>query len=323
MLLSKTKYLLVGGLAVLLAACGGSELDKKSAQDLYQQAVQHLYAKDAQYNFKADMKVKINIENPFFSDAKIKLSGAVNNSVQRYELVPELETEIFNFKLPALIDVEKQELLLDPSNVLEVLSLFALEKNTELQQYKNKFVRFSIDNFEVDESDMTEALTVFSEVVDIGYGALSELTQSVPESSIQKADLDDKAKDLGAKVVLHVKLDQQQSKELQQHMHTYMYDKIKVSSKLPEDFKEGAMEALLNTDGDTGYESSESVIYLNEKGQIIHQSDVLTFEVEGDQINIVTAVNYSNYGNAIFSINPSKDQILDFTEKDRSMLQAQ
>ena len=62
MLLSKTKYLLVGGLAVLLAACGGSELDKKSAQDLYQQAVQHLYAKDAQYNFKADMKVKINIE---------------------------------------------------------------------------------------------------------------------------------------------------------------------------------------------------------------------------------------------------------------------
>ena len=36
------KHLMIAGVSVLLTACGGSELDNKSAKTLYQEAVQHL-----------------------------------------------------------------------------------------------------------------------------------------------------------------------------------------------------------------------------------------------------------------------------------------
>lgn len=321
MLLVKSKTLLVGSLAVLLTACGGSELDKKSAKELYQDAAQHLYAKDAQYNFKADLKLDIGIENPFASNAKVRLSGAVNNNVQRYEFLPEIEAGMFNLKLPMLLDVKQQELVLDPSYVIDTIGMFAPQANAEIKQYKNKFVRFSVKNFEVDEADMAETMLVMTEMLGIGYGALNEFSKALPESSIQKGDLDDKAKELGAKTVLHVKLDEQQSKDIQQHINTYFYDQVKASTKLPKDVKKGLMEGFLDSKDESGYGSSESVIYLNEKGQTIRQSDELNIDVEGDKINIAMTIDYSNYGKAAFTVSPSKNDIVDFTEKNMRSLQ--
>lgn len=321
MLLSKTKYLAAVGLTALLAACGGSELDKKSAKTLYQEATQQLYAKDAQFNFKADAIVDIGVENPFLTDLKVKLSGAVNNSAQRYELIPEVEAAIFNFKLPILVDAKKKELLLNPTNIIDTALMFAPQANSELQQYKNKFVRFSTKNFEIDEEDMAKAMTVVTETVEMVYGAMNEFAKVIPESAITKMDLNEKAKQLDAKAVLKIRLDQEQSKELQQHINTYMYEQVAANEKLPAEFKEGFMQGLLEANSDTGYESSESVLYLNDKGQIIHESDVFNYEVEGEQISITMTVDYSNYGKASFTINPSDKQILDFTEENMRSLQ--
>lgn len=322
MLLSKTKYLVVAGLAALLAACDGdSELDKKSAKTLYQEATQQLYAKDAQFNFKADANIDIGIENPFLTDLKIKLTGAVDNNAQRYELVPEVETSIINFKLPVLVDAKKKELLLNPTNVIDAALMFAPQANSELQQYKNKFIRFSTSNFKIDEEDMTKVITVVSETVEIGYGAMNEFTKVLPESSINKMELNEKAKQLNAKAVLQVRLDEQQSKELQQHINTYLYEQVAANQKLPEEFKEGFLQGLLEADSDTGYESSESVLYLNDKGQIIHENDVYNYEIEGEKVSISMTIDYSNYGKASFTINPSENQIIDFTEEKMRSLQ--
>ena len=322
MLLSKTKYFVVAGLAALLAACGGdSELDKKSAKTLYQEATQQLYAKDAQFNFKADANIDIGIENPFLTDLKVKLTGAVDNSAQRYELVPEVEAAIFNFKLPILVDAKKKELLLNPTNIIDTALMFAPQANSELQQYKNKFVRFSTNNFEIDEEDMAKVITVVSEAVEMGYGAMNEFTKVLPESSINKMELNEKAKQLNAKAVLQVRLDEQQSKELQQHINTYLYEQVAANQKLPEEFKEGFLQGLLEADSDTGYESSESVLYLNDKGQIIHENDVYNYEIEGEKVSITMTIDYSNYGKASFTINPSENQIIDFTEEKMRSLQ--
>ncbi len=322
MLLSKTKYFVVAGLAALLAACGGdSELDKKSAKTLYQEATQQLYAKDAQFNFKADANIDIGIENPFLTDLKVKLTGAVDNSAQRYELVPEVEAAIFNFKLPILVDAKKKELLLNPTNIIDTALMFAPQANSELQQYKNKFVRFSTNNFEIDEEDMAKVITVVSEAVEMGYGAMNEFTKVLPESSINKMELNEKAKQLNAKAVLQVRLDEQQSKELQQHINTYLYEQVAANQKLPEEFKEGFLQGLLEADSDTGYESSESVLYLNDKGQIIHENDVYNYEIEGEKVSITMTIDYSNYGKASFTINPSANQIIDFTEEKMRSLQ--
>lgn len=322
MLLSKTKYLVVAGLAALLAACDGdSELDKKSAKTLYQEATQQLYAKDAQFNFKADANIDIGIENPFLTDLKIKLTGAVDNNAQRYELVPEVETSIINFKLPVLVDAKKKELLLNPTNVIDAALMFAPQANSELQQYKNKFIRFSTSNFKIDEEDMAKVITVVSETVEIGYGAMNEFTKVLPESSINKMELNEKAKQLNAKAVLQVRLDEQQSKELQQHINTYLYEQVAANQKLPEEFKEGFLQGLLEADSDTGYESSESVLYLNDKGQIIHENDVYNYEIEGEKVSISMTIDYSNYGKASFTINPSENQIIDFTEEKMRSLQ--
>lgn len=322
MLLSKTKYLVITSLAALLAACGGdSELDKKSVKTLYQEATQQLYAKDAQFNFKADANIDIGIENPFLTDLKIKLTGAVDNNAQRYELVPEVETSIINFKLPVLVDAKKKELLLNPTNIIDTALMFAPQANSELQQYKNKFIRFSTSNFKIDEEDMAKVITVVSETVEIGYGAMNEFTKVLPESSINKMELNEKAKQLNAKAVLQVRLDEQQSKELQQHINTYLYEQVAANQKLPEEFKEGFLQGLLEADSDTGYESSESVLYLNDKGQIIHENDVYNYEIEGEKVSISMTIDYSNYGKASFTINPSENQIIDFTEEKMRSLQ--
>lgn len=317
----RVKHILMVGLFGLLTACGGSDLDEKSAKTLYQEATQHLYAKDAQFNFKADAAVDVGIENPFLTEMKIKLEGAVDSASKRYELVPEVETPILSFKLPMLVDVKQQEFLVNPSNVIDAALMFAPQANTQLQQFRNKFVRFSPDNFEIDKSDLAEAVSVITEVAALGYLAMDEYTKVVPESSIEKLDLDATAKKHDAKAVLKVKLDKQQSKELQEHINTYLYEKVAENQKLPEEFKQAFMEGLLEASNDSGFESSQSVMYLNDKGQVTHEVSTMNYEVEGDQLSVEMKIDYSNYGNARFSIKPSKSEIVEFTEENVRMLQ--
>lgn len=321
MSLTTTKYIAVASLSVLLTACGDSGLDKKSGKVLYQEAAQHLYTKDSQFNFNADFLVDIENENPMLQGLKIKLSGAANNSAQRYELIPEVQAAIFNFKLPMLIDGKKHEALFDTSSVVETALMFAPQAQSELQQYKNKFVRFSPDNFTIDEDDMAQALVVMTEALTIGGGVLNEFYQAVPESSIQKLALDDTAKQLDAKALLSVNLNKRQSKALQEHINTYMYDAVAANKKLPKDFKRGFLEALEENEVDGGYESSESMLYLNAKGQIIHEVSVFNYEIEGEEVSFNATVDYSNYGKANFTLSPKKNQIIDITEENLSAIQ--
>ena len=323
MSLTKMRFFAITSLAVFLTACGDSGLDKKSGKTLYQEATQQLYAKDAQFNFNANMAVEAEAEaeNPMLADLKINISGAINNITKRYEFVPEVEAAIFNFKIPIFIDGKNNEILLNTSNFIDAALMFVPQAKNELKQYKNKFVRFSPDNFEINEDDMAQAMTIASQAAKIGYGVMGEFTQAIPESSIQKLELDDKAKQLDAKAVLKVTLDQQQSEALQKHINTYIYDQVAANEELPEEFKTEFMQALLESDSDSGFESSESVLYLNAKGQIVHDQNVLNYDIEDEKVSVSMTTDYSNYGKASFSVYPEKDQIIEFTEENMRSLQ--
>lgn len=323
---TKVKYCVVASLAVLITACCDSSSDSgfntKSGKTLYQEATQQLYAGNAQFNFKANISADTDADSPLLKDLKIKLSGAINNVSQRYEVVPEVGAAMFNFKLPMLLDGKNKELLLNTTDFIDAALLFFPKAKNELHLYKNKFIRFSPDNFKIDEKDMAQALIIASEALKIGAGAMNEIIDSLPESSIQKLPLDDKAKALNAKVVLKATLNSQQIQALQKHMNTYIYDSIAANKQLPQEFKQNMSTTLLEADNDAGYQSSESVIYLNEKGQVLHENNVFNYEIEGDKVNISMIVDYSNYGKASFTVSPDKNQITDFTEENIRSLQS-
>lgn len=320
---TKVKYSALVGLTVLLTACGDSESETKSAKTLLQETSEYMYSDTAQFNFNANVLVDSETENPILSDLKITIAGAANNSAQRYEITPKVEAAVFNFTLPILLDFKKKKALIDPNKVLETIAMFAPQAQAELNQYKNKFIRFSPDNFKIDENEMTEAMTFASEAIEIGSGAMTEYMQNIPESSVTKLALNEKAKQLGAKTVLNVKLDSQQIKVLQEQLNTYLRDKVTANDKLPEEFKEAFLQGLTEAVNDSGSESAESVLYLNNKGQLVQQNDVLKYVIEGEKINVNVTIDYSNYGKANFTINPSKDQIVDFSEETMRSMQGQ
>lgn len=321
MLLNK-KNLLVAGLSTLLVACGGSELDKKPAKVLYQEAVQHLYGQDAQYNFKADALVDIGIDNPFVSGLKINLSGAISNPDLRYELLPEVEAGMFSFKLPMLLDAKNKEILVNPGSVVETAMMFAPQISDSLQEYRNKFVRFSVNNFAMNEDELNQMMSVITELAEAGANAMQEVSQLIPEESIKKLALNDKAKELGAKAVLNVELNEQQSRELQQHVNGYFRDRLAANTQLPEELKQAFMEGLNEVQEDGGYESSASTLYLNDKGLPIHERAVYNYGFDGESVSISVNIDYSSHGKASFTIKPSASQILDFTEEHLNALQS-
>lgn len=125
---TKVKYCVVASLAVLITACCDSSSDSgfntKSGKTLYQEATQQLYAGNAQFNFKANISADTDADSPLLKDLKIKLSGAINNVSQRYEVVPEVGAAMFNFKLPMLLDGKNKELLLNTTDFIDAALLF-------------------------------------------------------------------------------------------------------------------------------------------------------------------------------------------------------
>lgn len=327
MQLTQVKYFLLACIAVLLTACDdsgldNSGLDKKPGGTLYREATQQLYAQDAQFNFTAHITLNTEAENTTLNELQVKVSGAVNNISQRYELIPEIKAAVFNVKLPILIDRKNKEILLNTRQIVDAALILMPQTKDKLLLYKNRFIRLSPNNFKLNENNMTQAITVASEAVVIGSAVLHELFKSVPEASIQKLELDGKAKQIAAQAVLKVSLDQQQSKILQKHISTYIYHQIATNKELSEELKNELMQTLLTANNNSGYESSESVLYLNKQGQIMHERNVFNYAVNGDKISVRMIIDYSNYHHASFSINPRKNQIIEFTEENMRSLQA-
>lgn len=317
------KHLMIAGVSVLLTACGGSELDNKSAKTLYQEAVQHLYAKDSQYNFKGEALVDIGVENPFASGLMLKIAGAVDNKQLRYEVLPEIEAGMFNVKLPIKLDINKKELLVNPSSILDTVMMFAPQAAEEAHKYRNKFIRFSPDNFTISKEDMAEVSTVVSELTMIGTQALEQASKNIPEQSIRKLELDDKAKEIGAKVIVNVELDEAQSRALQQQVNQFFRDSVAANTKLPEDFKKAFLEGMDEAQDDAGYESSSSFLYINDKGQPIHERAVFNYGFDGDSVSVSLNMDYLSFGSAKFVINPAASDIVNFTEEDLRALQGE
>lgn len=306
-------------MTTLLTACGGGDsgLDKKSAKELFQEASQHFYAPNAQYNFSSVAKIYTTVDNPFTDELKLKINGAIDNKAMRYEIRPEVEAGMINVKLPMLIDIKKQEVMIDPANVVDTIGMFTPDAARDLAKYKGKHVRFSLKNFDVNAKDLEAAMTIISETTKIAVGALNEFNAHIPESSIKKLDLDSKAKELNAKAKIRVDLDAEQSKELQRKVNAYFIAEVQRNEHFPADFKRDFNDAMLENDlMDSGIENTSSVMYLNDKGQVIHSQDTYNFSVENDSVSMTMTTDYSNYGKPEFKVAPKAADIVEFTQQD-------
>lgn len=318
MRLTKLKMLALAALGVFLSACGGdSALDKKTAKELFQQASSQLYANDAQYNFSSTAKIYTTVENPFTDELKILISGAVDNKSGRYEVNPEIQAGVINVKFPLLVDINKKEIIVNPGNIVDTVGMFVPEAGRQLAAYKGKHVRFSLSNFDIDTADLEMAMQAFSEFVRIGVGAMGEFNKNIPEQSIKKLELDSKAKEINAKAKIRVDLDHAQSKELQRQVNAYFIAEVSKSDSLPQELKQNFVEAMMEVDSvDNGIENSSSIMYLNDKGQLIHGQDTYNFVVEHESASITMSTDYSNYAKPVFKVAPKSGDIIDFTQQD-------
>lgn len=317
----KLKMAALLAFGVLLTACGGSEPEEKSAKELYQHASKLLYADNARYNFSSDIKISTTVENPFTEGLKLTINGAIDNKELRYELRPEIEAAIISLKMPMLLDAKKKQLILDPSNIVDTIGMFVPDAAQQLAKYKGKHVRFSLSNFDVDTSEMEEVMVVFAELLRIGTGAINQFYTLVPDSSIQKLELDSKAKELKATAKIRVDLDSAQSRELQRQINAYFIAEVEKSEVLPAEFKEDFVEAMHDIDSyDNGVENSSSVMYINAKGQAVHSQETYNFNVDNDSLSMTMATDYSNYDKPEFKIAPKESDIMDITQQDLEQL---
>ena len=313
----KLKMAALLALGVLLTACGGAEQEEKSARELYQQASELLYADNARYNFSSDMKIGTTVANPFTEELRLTLNGAIDNKELRYELRPEVEAGVFSVKMPLLLDAGKKQLVLDPSNLVDTVGMFVPDAAQQLAKYRGKHVRFSLSNFDVDSGEMEEVMLVFAELLRIGTGALNQFYTLVPDSSIQKLELDSKAKELKATAKIRVDLDSAQSRELQRQINAYFIAEVEKSQVLPAECKVDFVEAMQDIDSyDNGVENSSSIMYINASGQLVHGQETYNFNVEDESATLIMTTDYSNYGKPEFKIAPKESDIIEITQQE-------
>lgn len=323
MRISKLKATLMLTISALLVACGGGEdLSKKSAKELYQSAFSQLYADNSQFNFSSKAKIFTNVENPFTDNLELVITGAVDNKTGRYEIIPQVDAGIIKVNLPILLDVKKKELIVNPGDIVDTVGMFAPEVGAKLAKYKGKHVRLQLANFDIDAGDLEKATLIFTETLSISKGALDEFNQNIAQESIKKLELDSKGKEIGAKVKLRIDLDAAQSKELQLKVNAYFVDQVNKNKNFPEEFKQGFTEAMAEIDvNDNGMENSSSVMYLNDKGQLIHSQDTYNFIVDEQSVSIQMNTDYSNHGKVNFTVAPKAGDIIDITKQDIEEMQ--
>ncbi len=323
---SFNKTLIASGLALLLTACGGSAPDDKPAKQLYEEASNHLYAPNTQYNFSADVRLDGAEFEPMIKNAKITVSGAVDNAKGRVELIPEVKAAMFQVRLPISLDFKKKQLLLDPSNLLEAAQMF-LPDASALDSYAGKYVRLQPGNFELDteqQQQLNKALAMLDEGFDLFMDVQKESIATMDEKHFEKLALDDYAKQNNASAVVRVQMSAEEQKAHETAMIKSIMNRIENNQKFAEyrdDIKtalEAVYEESLNGEGSG---EVDTLLYLDKKGQIIHVVSDTVQMVEGSAVKINIKMDVNNYGKAKFELTPKESDIIDFNEQEAMRLQ--
>lgn len=324
MLSRRLKLVVPVALSLLLAACG-QEAEKKSAKTLYLEGYQQLSAPSAQYNFNADIKLDGHQLEPMLADVKLTLKGAADIERKKFEIIPEVKAAMFQITLPLSLDLKQQHLMLDPSDIISAMQMFQPGASGVVERYKNKYVRLQKASFKLDEEQQQEvdsALGVAGEVLDIVFDVAEKVSQDLPESSFQLQELGDSGKHAGAVTAVTLTLTAEQRKKLEDDMYIQVRQRITESDSIPDEIKENIIVAMEEAKAaEQVQENTDSIIYLNDKGQIVRINDRYAYTVEGKQALVDLHVVLSNYGQAQFVITPPEERIIDLDEEEIAIIQ--
>lgn len=324
MLSPRLKYILPVALGLLLSACG-QETEKKSAKALYLDGYKHLSSPTAQYNFNADIKLdSIQLES-MLPDVKLTLKGAADIGRKKYELIPEVKAAMFQVTLPLSLDIKQQSLVIDPSDIIGVMQMFQPGAAGVVERYRNKFVRMQTASLKLEgeqKEQLDQAVSAIAELLDVALDITQETSRNLPESSFQLQPLDNANKQDGAVTAINLTLTAEQKEALGREMISLFKQRINEKDNLPDELRSAIMSGIEEAEAaEQIHESTDSIVYLNDKGQIIRINDRYTYNADGKQARADINLVLSNYGKAEFSITPNDDQIIELDEQEIATIQ--
>lgn len=323
MKLPYSKTLLASGLALLLTACGGSDVDKKPAKQIYEEASTHLYADNAQYNFAADVRLDGGEAEPMLANVKITINGAMDNAKGRLEMTPEVKAAMFQVSLPMSLDFKQKQLMFDPATLIEAAQMFAPGDTSALNRYNGKFIRIQPDNFSLD-NEQKEQLDKALKMLDEGFSLFSQTQQEsialVEDRHFRKLELDDFAKQNKSAAVIHFSMSAEDQLEHSRKVAKLLTSKVENSANFAE-FKDDVIEVIDDVLGEGAGEAVGTTLYINGKGQITHMKGQSTQNIDGKQLKLDMKIDLSNYGKAKFNIAPKASDIIDLNEEEIMRLQ--
>lgn len=317
------KFAVPAALALLLAACG-QEAEKKSAKTLYLEGYQHLTAPTAQYNFNADIKLDGSQFEDMLADVKLSLNGAVDIAGKKFEVTPEVKAAMFQIKLPISLNLKQEHIVIDPADIISAMQMFQPDAAGLVERYKNKFIRLQKSSLKMDEEQQQEldtALTAAGEIFEIAFDVAQKASQDLPENSFQLKDMGDSGKQAGALTAISLVLSAEQRQDFERTVLSQFRQRLQASS-IADEIKQQIIAGLEEAETtDRPHEAVDSIVYLNDKGQVVRVNDRYTYVVEGKQAQMDVNVAFSQYGQAKFVITPAADNIIDIDEDEIALVQ--
>ena len=316
------KFALPAALALLLTACG-QEAEKKSAKTLYLEGYQQLTEPTAQYNFNADIKLDGGQFEPMLANIKLQLNGAVDMAGKQFEVTPEVKAAMFQVKLPMSIDLKQEHIVIDPADIINAMQMFQPDAASLVERYQNKFVRLKKSSLQLDEEQQQELETAFDtarQIFEIAFDVAEKASQELPESSFQLQDLGE-TKQAEVKTAISLVLSPEQRKDFERSMLSQFRERLQQST-IADEIKAQIIAGLEEAETlDSPNEQVDSIVYLNDKGQVIRVNDRYTYVIEGKQAFMDVNVAFTQYGQAKFSIAPAVADIIDLDEEEIATVQ--
>ena len=314
--LSRSKPLLVAGLSALLIACGADKTADLPAKELYNNAMEYTVAKDSKYDFNLSGTMT-GLEEPMLQSIRFTMAGAADNSALKYEIRPEISMPIMQIKLPVLIDVKQEHLLIDGSSVVPMAAMLDQGLYAALNKYENKITRITSADLNLPPEALAKKDAAI-ELISILMSSSIEASKTVAEDKFKKITDNEKAKTLKAAALVELTLDAADAKAMNQQMNQLIVEKVKASNKISAEDK---AELLPNIEQALAEQAGEAyqlhtLLYLNDKQQPIHQEAKYSFELEDETVNLNVLIDYSNFGKPTFTLDAKGTEFVDFNMMD-------
>lgn len=355
------KTFTVGVATLLLGACA-APIANKSPDELYRYAMKRQLTHDNQYNFVGSTKIEWQDNDEQATGTKMwvqhfvkyvssPVAGAIDLPRGRLELIPELRYETRQsaafVRMPMLLDVSQKSIVVDPAAFSDFLDHFERKKVERIngqsegkepikpRLINGKLVRFTLPKA-LNHFPFKEMFMTLPDAIEKGYMALDK-------NAFQRLELDDLARQLGAKHRIHLRTNVKQSEQMTRAMLTAWRDALQNQAQQDEGVKK--VVALLNdvleppaeskraikeTDADLEKKQIledmhwDSEIYLDGRGRLLAMNIIYTFPKvlmdlidesnKTPAIQIKSHMRFKYNKNPVFTLQSTPENTVDLIE---------